>query len=217
MTSRCPPSASGSDLSSNERKSIRTACSARPNSDAIWSSSPLWVPTQRCSIRWQMRASSRRSGGSASDSANNARQSDTASAAEDDRPLPWGTSPVIASRAPPTGSPAACSSATAPRTNARQPSVGPGPTHGRPTAGHPPTIIGELESVFLTEVERLRLDPRLADRCAGDTNAEGDRERQRQAVVVVGVLADQVDPSGSECEHSPGQVWRWATGTVKLE
>ena len=55
-------------------------------------------------------------------SAISARASAVESAAEDDRPLPRGRSPAMRSRAPPTSWPAARSSPTVPRTNARQPS-----------------------------------------------------------------------------------------------
>ena len=95
-------------------------------------------------------------------------------------------------RLAPTGrSPARASSATVPRTNARQPGAGWG--------------FCERELVAFAEVERLRqhalravaVVPRL-DPPGLHGHSFGDRERQRQAVVVVGVLADQTYAPGRE-------------------
>ena len=118
-----------------------------------------WTPTQRCSIRWQSRASSRRCGGSAPDAAVNARHSEIESAAEEERPLPLGTSPVISRRAPRTGTPAA-------------PELGGGAPHEPAPVGVGVAIgfrlgegIGsqliESERLGLFQVQRLCLDPRL--------------------------------------------------------
>src|SRR4029079_19387966 len=54
------------------------------------------------------------------------------------------------------------------------------------------------ERVGLAQVERVRLDapPRAVRRL--DRDAGGDRERQAEAVVVVRVLADEVDAAGPE-------------------
>jgi hypothetical protein len=66
-----------------------------------------------------------------------------------------------------------------------------------------PTWLGERELVALAEVERVRLEqsPAVLLRCERlrtNGDALGDRERQREALVVVGVLADQVDAPRGE-------------------
>ena len=50
----------------------------------------------------------------------------------------------------------------------------------------------EGEGVVLAEVLRVGVDPGAAGWRGGDRDAAVDREREREAVVVVGVLADQV-------------------------
>ena len=55
----------------------------------------------------------------------------------------------------------------------------------------------EREGVVLAEVERAGLDPVAVESARGDGDAALDRERQREAAVVVGVLADQVDAAGA--------------------
>ena len=93
-----------------------------------------------------------------------------------------------------TSWPAARSSATVPRTNARQPLAG--------------SDVVERERVLLAEVERARLDPVPGQRLRRDRHAAVDRERQREAVVVVGVLADQVHAAGAagdDAAHAPSR------------
>ena len=115
---------------------------SRPHSTASWSSSPVRAPTWSFSTREQSFASSTRS---TSGSSSSARHSAASSAAEEDRPEPWGRSPSIVSRHGRTAWPAARSSATVPRTNARQPLAA--------------FVVAERERVVLAEVERVRLDP----------------------------------------------------------
>ena len=103
---------------------MRIALSGSPNSDAIWSSRPVCAPTHSFSTREHRRARSRRPGGATSATASSARHSATSSAADEDSPEPRGTVPVISSRAPTSGHPAALSSPTAPRAKARQPAAG---------------------------------------------------------------------------------------------
>ena len=55
----------------------------------------------------------------------------------------------------------------------------------------------ERELVVLAEVERVDLEAARAG-VGGDRDAALDRERHREPVVVVGVLADQVDAAGAE-------------------
>src|SRR4029079_1252962 len=54
------------------------------------------------------------------------------------------------------------------------------------------------ERVGLPQVERVRLDAPRRPVHRLDRDAGGDRERQAEAVVVVGVLADEVDAAGPE-------------------
>jgi hypothetical protein len=60
-----------------------------------------------------------------------------------------------------------------------------------PAAGAPRVVSGE--GVGLAEIERLGADLAAVERLRLDRHAAVDRERQRQAAVVVRVLADQVD------------------------
>ena len=80
------------------------------------------------------------------------------------------------------------SSAAAPRTKARQP--------GRGAARRP---ISKRSSSPRSKA-RAPARPSSARRRHG--HAEVDGERQAEAVVVVGVLADQVHPPGGECHHA---------------
>ena len=75
---------------------------------------------------------------------------------------------------------------------------------GAPHVAAPPLCasgVCKREFIALAEVARVRSHAIGGARCAGPRahrDARGDRERQREAVVVVGVLADQVDAARSE-------------------
>src|SRR5918999_1636929 len=97
------PSSSGTGSMVSALMSIRSARPRSPNREASWSSRPVSAPHQSRSIREQSRASSTRPGGSAPATAHSARQSDTDSAADDDRPAPRGARPGGAP--PPPGAP----------------------------------------------------------------------------------------------------------------
>ncbi len=112
------------------RMSRRMAWPSRPKSAASWSSRPVCAPTQSFSTREHSRARSRRSGSARPLWASSASARATSSAADEDSPLPRGTSPEMRSVAPARAWPARWSSATVPRTKARQPSAG----SGSPTA-----------------------------------------------------------------------------------
>ena len=58
--------------------------------------------------------------------------------------------------------------------------------------------LADGEGEVLVEVARVRADHEVVAGDGVDANALRDRERQREAAVVVGVLADQVDASGAE-------------------
>ncbi len=174
---------------------MHNALSGSPYSEASWSSRPVWAPTQSFSTRAHSSAISMRSTvlvavceprepRSAS-----ARHSATSSAAEEDRPAPGGSWPLISTRAATSGKPARVSSATLPRTNARQPGAGSGSS--------------ERELVALVEIACVGTDAPGAGgvrrlRLGAHGHPFGDRKRQRQPLVVVGVLADQVHAPGRE-------------------
>src|ERR1700687_168449 len=48
----------------------------------------------------------------------------------------------------------------------------------------------------LVEIDRVNDQARVGSRCDGDPDIQIDRHRHHKAIVVVGVLADQVDPPG---------------------
>ncbi len=95
MTSTQPAKRDGTGVTSSDRKSTRSALPRSPDSDAIWSSRPVWAPTQSFSTREQIRASSSRSPASMPLIASMARHSATSSAADDESPDPRGTVPLI--------------------------------------------------------------------------------------------------------------------------
>ena len=82
-----------------------------------------------------------------------------------------------------------------------------------------PARRAKLEALELAEVERVRLDRGALERLSGHGDPALDREGEAEAVVVVGVLADQVDPSGSERLDTPPfveacsrQMFEWRIG-----
>ena len=104
------------------------------------------------------------------------------SAAEEERPLPRGRSPVISS-AP--GASVVAGGAAARR-----------PCRAR-TRASPSRALGRRRTRRARRGRARR--PRSASaRRRGDGDAAVDRERHREPVVVVGVLADQVDAAGAE-------------------
>ena len=191
VTSRHPSSSSATGRTSSERKSIRSAWSASPNSDEIWSSSPVCAPTQSFSIREHIIARSRRSGRRTPLTANSASTRATSSAADDDRPAPRGTVPGDLERRPTERHAGAEQLAGGP---ADEPAPATRRLHG-----------GEREAVALAQIGRRRVDPRRIERRRTDGHPFADRERQREPLVVVGVLADQVGATGSEGDGVAGQ------------
>ena len=122
-------------------------------------------------------------------SSESARHSATSSAAEEDRPAPCSQI-------------AADLQARAHQRNAGSPQLGGGAPHERAPALRAGDL-GELELVQLVEVARVGVDALGAGRVGlgrlrAHDHALGDRERQREALVVVGVLADQVHAPGRE-------------------
>ena len=110
-----------------------------------------------------------------------------------------------------TGAPAGRSSAAAPRTNA---------PHSRRRWCPRDAIVRGLRD--LVEIVRStcsgpapapRFAARRAPRC--DRDARGDRERQREPLVVVGVLADQVDAPGGERGRARSGIRRFAESRLR--
>ena len=166
------------------RKSIRSAWPAAPASDASWSSSPVCAPTQSFSTREHSRASSTRSAARSSPASAEQREAQR-DLQRGDRRQPGAARHVAGDRsvAGRTSCPPPASSATVPRTNARQPSARARSASAKrsssPEVAGPPPRSGRR------------------DRLGAHRHAVGDRERQREAAVVVGVLADQVDAAGA--------------------
>src|SRR3954471_2549042 len=77
-------------------------------------------------------------------------------------------------------------------------------------------VVVEREAVALAEVERLGLDRPLGAGGRLDRDAGGDRERQAEAVVVVGVLADQVDAPGPEGADGAHRTWSVVATTIAM-
>ncbi len=129
----------------------------------------------------------RSAGGSRSPaSASSARHSATSSAAEEDSPAPRGRSPPICS-------------ARAGRRRAGVAQLGDGAAHERaPAVARARRSSSANVVVARRGRRRARLTRRSALARARDDDALRDRERQREAAVVVGVLADQVDAPGRE-------------------
>ena len=159
--------------------SMRSARPGLEQSEASWSSSPVWAPAQSFSTREQSRASASLSGGSAPATSHSARQSATQTAADEDRPAPRGRSLAIVRRQPRSSIPSRASSAAAPRTSAA-------PALGGLSLG------AKVEAVGLAEVARVRLDRAARRGLRGHRDAALDGEGEAQPVVVVGVLADHV-------------------------
>ena len=71
------------------------------------------------------------------------------------------------------------------------------------------------------EVDGGHLDHPLRQRTGRDGDALGDRERQRQPLVVVGVLADQVDAARGERgdvggHRDPGHAGAELPGSIRI-
>ena len=108
------------------------------------------------------------------------------SAADDDRPAPSGTSPST--------------SRSTPRTGDARPRAAPTPRRRRTPPSRPagPGVeVGDGALDVVVRVLQRASAPRPSSRRARPPRRScGQRERQHEAVVVVGVLADQVDPAG---------------------
>ena len=183
MTSCHPRRSSGTRSIASVAKSMRSAWPSAPSSDASWSSSPVSAPTQSFSTREQSFASSTRSGSSAPATPSRARHSAVSSAAEEDSPEPRGTSPVK-------------------RDAGRHELDAGGGELGHDAARERAPALGRLgagerEGVGLAEVLRDHLDAVAVERLRRGGDAAVDRERQREAAVVVRVLPDQVDAAGA--------------------
>ena len=177
-------------------KSILIASPSRPQSEASWSSRPVSAPTQSFSTREQSFASSTRSGSGAPATASSASESAASSAAEEESPEP--ARDVAAERDP-----------RALQRDAGRAQLGHGAADERAPAVRAAGIRGG-EAVVLAEVARLGDDLPVVARLRLGGDAAVDRERQRQAPVVVRVLADQVDAAGTEGAEHGAQPRRFA-------
>ena len=166
---------------------MSSAWPAPPKSDASWSMSPPGTPVAATSAA---SASARRVDPVERESAESARASvsATASAELDDSPDPTGTVDVTSRSAPATATPALDERAHDARRRT-------GPTAARPSAGRSLPSTGDVDArrrarrdgACTAPSVRRRVDPRPA--------AAVDRQRQDEAVVVVGVVAHEVHPS----------------------
>ena len=158
---------------------------AAEQSEASWSSSPVWAPAQSFSMREQSRASASRSGGSApatSQSAQAERHADGRRGGQ------AGAAREVARDR----------QATAAQLDALARELGGRAAHERaPALGGWPSAPSSKLSVSPRSLARASIAP-PARGLGGDRDAPLDGERKAQAVVVVGVLADHVDAPGSE-------------------
>ena len=179
-----------------------TAFPSSPRREASWSSRPVSAPHQSRSIREQRRASARGSGGSRSATAQSARQSAIDRAADDDSPAPRGTSPAISRRQGCGSIPSRRSSAAAPRTKRRQPYGAPAlpGLGGRISGPSSKRSCWERSSAWATISV-----PAIGS--AETVSPARNRERKAEAIVVVGVLTDQVYASRGESPY-----WAWRHG-----
>ena len=141
------------------------------------------MPVERSSGRGRQALSSSSGCTRSPARASSARHSATSSAAEEDRPAPRGRSPPICRLAP--------------GDRARVGQLGDGAAHERAPALDTRAVC-QRERILLIEIDGMRTNAALGARLRCDDDALGDRERQRQAAVVVGVLADQVDAPRGE-------------------
>ena len=111
-------------------------------------------------------------------------QADASSiAADDDRPALGGRVEAMTPRRPVSGRPASVERPGGAR-DVVDPAAG---LRARPV---------QVEAVALAGVEPGQLDPAVVGRQVGDADLEVDGGGQDEALVVVGVLADEVDPAG---------------------
>ena len=94
--------------------------------------------------------------------------------------------------------------------------------HQQPPALGGASFRAKFEAVALAEIAARGLDRVPCSGLGGDRDASLDREREAEAVVVVGVLADQVDPPRGERLDTPPfageacsrRVFEWRIGEV---
>ena len=72
----------------------------------------------------------------------------------------------------------------------------------------------QIEPVALAGIEPDELDPAIVGRQVGDADLEVDGGRQHEALVVVGVLADEVDPARGADDDGPRLAARRADGSA---
>ena len=194
-TTTMPSARAGGDRCDRERAAVEEQRVTRAAwSAAIWSSRPPGTPVAPHSASWARRARRDPVGARRRRGRRTRRPARPSSAALDERPDPdghrRGDREVVGS----TRMPAAVGqAATAPATK-------------RPHGGS--TVEGSVEPSAATSttpgscVERAQ-DARPRRRVEGDPDLPVDRHRQAPAVLVVGVVADQVHPAGA-CARCAG-------------
>ena len=185
-----PPSSSATGSTSSERKSIRSARSRSPNSDAIWSSSPsARRPSRSRSASTAWRAPCRSGSGRAGQRDQREHQRDL-ERGRGGEPGAARHVAAISSRAPRSGTPAPA--ARRPRRARTRASRRRRPGRASANASRSPRSVATASIRGSASASRA------------DRDALADRERQREPLVVVGVLADQVDAAGGERDGASG-------------
>ena len=176
------PSGRATGRHSSDRQSSSTADPSTPHDEANWSISPHWTPTYTFSARWQMRARVIAS-------------TDVARLVEQ-RP---GRGELDRGRGRQPGRGRERRGDDAVQAAQRQTGLAERPGRARdvvqPRPGARPVGL-EVEPVTPAVVEPGQLDPAVVGRQIGDADLEVDGRRQHEPEVVVGVLADEVDPAG---------------------
>src|SRR4051812_40155009 len=191
MTSTVSPASSkpsGMTRDSRLRQSRNTAASRRLSSDADWSRMPVGAPTTSFSARCPTSTNVSRGSPSCHTSLR-ANATALSMAADDERPAPTGTFESMSRSAPGTAARSApnCPSAQAtPRGHAAHPPKAPG--------RRPRRELGRGKFAALTAEGAGAPKYPVAGGPGGDERPPVDGEGQHEAVVVVGVLTDQVDP-----------------------
>ena len=158
---------------------------------------PHLVPAYVCSARWQSCATWIRSS-SISEFARNASADATSIAAEEANPAPIGTSPLITRLAPETRCPA-CVEGRGHSTHVVAPIM-------QGTRSHRV----EIEFPALLEIQRIHLNVAIVARTDRNIGVELQRRGHHKAVVVVGVLPDEVHPprSAKQCASACRTAYR---------
>ena len=197
VTRRASPAASSPNPTCAVSWSSKSISSAEPSSasrETVWSIPPVGAPATSDSARMQAAASRRRPSASSGRSSSEASATATehSRAAELESPAPTGTLVSIAMSTPGHLGPVLAERPQHPGDVRRPPG-----DRARPEGVDVPFP----DAVLLPTGDP---DPSVRARRHGGVRRVGERERQDQAAVVVGVLSDQVDPA--RCPADDGGV-----------